>query len=366
MLPKIFGAKATGARLQRIHSSPNFKDGAFQNPEPTSFALQGASMFKVIREMLNKPKLARPPGPIAALKPDLRALTAARGAADGGATGSGTPATRGAGEQPQFVWFGHSAYLIRSAVATILVDPVFSGNAAPFKFFAKAFPGTDLYKPDDFDSIDVLLLTHDHYDHLDYKTVVALAPRVKAIVTSLGVGAHLEYWGIPSAKITELDLGASASPLEAVRLTSTPARHFSGRTFKRNQTLWASFVLQLGSHKLFLGGDSGYGAHFAEIGRTYGPFDLAILECGQYGPYWPQIHMFPEQTLQAARDLGAAVLLPVHWGKFDLSLHEWDEPIKRLTKAYSATGAPPLLVTPRIGEVFSLGGPYPTDPWWEH
>ena len=337
---RTFGTAPTGDRLARMERSPRFKDGVFQNPEPTDLRLQGASFGKVLREFLfQKPKNTVPPRPLPSLKTDLGTLNGSH-----------------------VVWFGHSSYYIRTPELTLAVDPVFSGNASPFSFFAKAFPGANDYRPADLGDLDVLVLTHDHYDHLDYKTVVALAPRVRVIVTALGVGAHLEYWGIPPEKIIELDLGESYSPRDGVRLTATPARHFSGRSFKRNRTLWMSLVLEISGKRLFLGGDSGYGAHFAGIGKAYGPFDLAFLECGQYGVHWPFIHMFPEVIPQAARELGAQAVLPVHWGKFSLSMHAWDEPIRRLVKAAESG---PVLVTPRIGEAVPLDGPFPMERWWE-
>jgi len=299
-------------------------------------------MVGMLREFLNKPKLTVPALPHPTIHTDIRSLTA--------------------GDIPQIIWFGHSSYYILSSEASILVDPVFSGNASPFSWFAKAFPGTDIYTPDDFDHIDVLVLTHDHYDHLDYTTIKALASKVGTFVTALGVGAHLEYWGISPDQIIELDLWENTTPMPGLQLTATPGRHFSGRKFRRNQTLWCSFVLQLGSHRLFLGGDSGYGGHFAEIGRRFGPFDLAFLESGQYGDHWPYIHMFPEQTVQAAHDLVARVILPVHWGKFSLALHVWNEPIKRVVKA--AAQAHQAIVTPRIGELITLADHYPNNEWW--
>jgi L-ascorbate metabolism protein UlaG (beta-lactamase superfamily) len=229
--------------------------------------------------------------------------------------------------------------------------------------------------------IDILLLTHDHYDHLDYHTILQLASKTKHICTSLGVGAHLEAWGIPVGKIIELDWwesdsfttdgrpgAGSAAGTGSVKgngftFTATPARHFSGRSFKRAGTLWSGFVLKTGGYSLFLGGDSGYGEHFKTIGDRFGPFDLAILESGQYGKNWPYIHMLPEQTVQAALDLRAAALLPVHWAKFTLALHPWNEPIRRVTVAAKEKGMP--IATPLIGQPFPLKGPYPDAHWWE-
>mgnify|MGYP002653050535 CR=1 FL=1 len=211
-------------------------------------------------------------------------------------------------------------------------------------------------------AIDLLVLTHDHYDHLDYTTIKALAPRVRRFCTALGVGAHLERWGIPAEKITEFDWWETQPVAEATTLTAVPARHFSGRSLQRGKTLWTAFVLKLHGYSLFLGGDSGYDDQFKKIGDQYGPFDLAILECGQYGRDWPNIHMFPEETAQAAQDLRAATLLPVHWGKFVLANHPWNEPIERLVKRATEQQLP--LATPRIGEPVRLGATYPQTVWW--
>jgi L-ascorbate metabolism protein UlaG (beta-lactamase superfamily) len=216
---------------------------------------------------------------------------------------------------------------------------------------------------DDFPEIDIMLLTHDHYDHLDYKTIRQFAPKTRHFYTSLGVGSHLEYWGIGADRIKELDWGESVSIGGELSLTAAPGRHFSGRTLKRNQTLWSSFVLKTDDYSLFLGGDSGYGRHFKTIGDQHGPFDLAILESGQYGKNWPYIHMFPEQTVDAATDLGAKALLPVHWCKFVLSTHAWNEPIRRLTLAAEEKGFP--LATPMIGQPVIIGAAWPRSIWWE-
>lgn len=303
--------------------------------------LAGASYWSMMREYWNKPKTTTPPGPIPSVRTDLFALS------------SGSPTV---------VWFGHSSYLLKLDGMHILVDPVFSGHASPFSWFGKAFPGTDIYGADDFPSIDIMLLTHDHYDHLDYQTIRQFAAKTRHFYVSLGVGSHLEYWGITADRITELDWGETVNT-GGLKLTATPARHFSGRTFKRNQTLWSSFVLQSKDHSLFLGGDSGYGAHFKTIGDRYGPFDIAILECGQYGKNWPYIHMFPEQVVQAAMDLGAKTLLPVHWCKFVLSIHDWNDPIRRVVRAAGEKALP--LATPMIGQPFPIGIAYPTQVWWE-
>lgn len=267
-------------------------------------------------------------------------------------------------ERPwEIVWFGHSSYLITNGATRILVDPVLSGNASPFRFFGRAFRGANEYKEHHIPKLDVLLLTHDHYDHLCMRTVRALAPRTSRIITSLGVGSHLERWGIPVSKITELDWWESATVDTTMTLTAAPARHFSGRAFKRGETLWSSFVLNLPDLRLYLGADSGYGTHFREIGERLGGFDLAILEAGQYGANWPHIHMLPEHTVQAAHDLQAAALLPVHWAKFALSYHAWNEPIQRVLRHAEITGM--RVATPMIGEPMTLRGEFPQHHWWD-
>jgi L-ascorbate metabolism protein UlaG (beta-lactamase superfamily) len=261
------------------------------------------------------------------------------------------------------VWFGHSSYLIRIDNKNILVDPVFSGNASPFSFMVKAFEGSDVYTTEDLPEIDFLILTHDHYDHLDYKTIKKLNKKIKAIYCSLGLALHLTYWGFSENIITEMDWWQTSKLTADITLTAMPARHFSGRGFKRFKTLWSSFILKTASYNLYLGGDSGYDKHFKEIGEKYGPFDIAILESGQYNTAWPLIHMMPEQTVQAALDLKAKVLLPVHWGKFSLALHPWNEPVQRVLK--EAASMDLKITTPMIGEPVILDEVYPDKNWWD-
>jgi L-ascorbate metabolism protein UlaG (beta-lactamase superfamily) len=261
------------------------------------------------------------------------------------------------------VWFGHSSYFISVSNIRLLIDPVLSGHAAPVKIFGKSFPGTNFYTADKMPYLDAVLITHDHYDHLDHETILKLKDKAGHYYTSLGVGAHLERWGIEPDKITELDWHERASLPGKLELIAAPARHFSGRSIKRNNTLWSSFILKSKEHSIYLGGDSGYDQHFEQIGKQYGPFDLAILECGQYNTMWPLIHMMPEETVQAALDLNAKVLLPVHWGKFSLALHSWKEPINRLLEA--ANNEPVIVTTPMIGEPVMLDQLVPQNRWWE-
>ncbi|MEO5681145.1 MAG: MBL fold metallo-hydrolase [Chitinophagaceae bacterium] len=342
MFQKVFGKKPTGERLQKIQQSPNYKNGAFQNTSLTPVMAEDSSFWKTLQSYLNKPRNTKPPVALPFVKTDLGKLT---------------------NDAPVIVWFGHSSYLLRINGLTILVDPVFSNHASPVSFMVKAYAGAGTYSVQDMPEIDVLIQTHDHYDHLDYVAVTALRPKVKKVLTALGAGAHFEYWGYDSRIITELDWWQTTTIAPGIQLTAAPARHFSGRGIMRGKTLWASFVLKTPAHTVYIGGDSGYDSHFKEIGRQYGPFDLAILECGQYNINWPHIHMMPEDTAQAAIDLGAKRLLPVHWAKFTLALHPWNDPIIRLVKKAAALGLP--ITTPMIGEPVIIDTSYPETHWWE-
>jgi len=338
---KIIGHNPSGEDFELIKASANYRERAFQNQSHTVMMSKEASYSKMIWLSLNKPKTVSPTFLLPSIKSDLK-----------------SPAS----EEPVITWFGHSSYLIAYLGKNILVDPVLSGNAAPVSFFAKSFPGTDIYLPEDFPEIDLMILTHDHYDHLDYKTISALAKQTKHFYVPLGVDSHLKFWGIDSKKISSLDWWQTISTVEEFLLTANPARHFTGRGFKRNQTLWASYVLQMGSYSIYIGGDSGYDVHFKQIGDRFGPFNLAILECGQYNDFWPYIHMRPEETVKAAKELGAELLLPVHWGKFALAFHDWDEPVKRVLK--EASNQKINVTTPMIGEQVFLGSVHPDKEWW--
>lgn len=338
---RVFGADPANNRLARVRQSKNYRDGSFQNLSPTNVTKKGVTATKMIRDYLNKSPINTPKSPLPSVKTDLNALP---------------------DDKPTLVWFGHSSYLIKTNGLAILMDPVFSGSASPVSFFGKSFPGTNEYSAADMPPIDLLIMSHDHYDHLDYRTITQLIPKVKKFYTALGVGAHLERWGVPSDQIVEFDWWEGGPIAPGISLTATPARHFSGRSLARGKTLWASYVLNLPGYTLFLGGDSGYDTHFRAIGDKYGPFDLAILECGQYNQDWPTIHMFPEEVVTAAQDLRAIVVLPVHWGKFALAHHAWNEPIQRLTKRAAEQHL--TVTTPKIGESVVMGSAYPRTAWW--
>ncbi|MES2330449.1 MAG: MBL fold metallo-hydrolase [Bacteroidota bacterium] len=344
MRQSSFGAMATGERMERIKRSPNYRDGSFQNQHLTPTMTEGANFYKVMKEFIfNKSPRLTPSAPIPNRKTELHSLSPGKNV---------------------LVWFGHSSYFIQIDGKKLLVDPVFSGNASPVTFTTKSYPGTDVYTSDDIPELDYLFISHDHWDHLDYPTIVALKPKVKKIITGLGTGAHFERWGFDPKIIIEKDWNETVELDKGFIVNTLPARHFSGRGFKRNQALWISFALKTPSMNLYLGGDSGYDTHFAEIGETFGPFDLAILECGQYNRNWKYIHMMPEELPQAAIDLKAKKILPVHWAKFSLGQHAWDEPIIRVTAESERRHIP--LLHPMIGEEVNLDDPGPFSRWWEN
>ncbi len=251
--------------------------------------------------------------------------------------------------EARLIWFGHSAFLLQLDGKNILIDPMFSDVPAPHpwlggKRFSKELPIAIEKLP----KIDAIIISHDHYDHLDYESIKKLKSKVEAYFVPLGVGVHLEAWDIKSSKITELDWWQETK-FKGIELACTPAQHFSGRKFNNGQsTLWASWVIKSNQTSLYFSGDSGYGSHFKQIGEKYGPFDFAMMECGQYNKMWPDIHMFPEETAQAGVDVQAKTIMPIHWGAFKLALHSWTDPIERVTN--KANEMELDLITPQIGE----------------
>ena len=340
----VFGKNPTGARLERIKHSPNYKNGQFHNLSSTPAFGENVTMGGIIYDKLFKkfPDL-KPDHPIPSIKTDLHQLDTTKN---------------------ELVWFGHSSYYLQIDGLRILVDPVFSENAAPVYHTLMAFPGSNIYTISDLPEIDYLLITHDHYDHLDRQTIQAIKGKVKQVICGLGVGSHLEYWGYDPKIIIEKDWYEHIRINENFTIFVEPARHFSGRGFVRNKTLWVSYVLQSPSLNIYLGGDSGYDSHYAEIGSKYGPFDLAVLENGQYNKAWPYIHERPEEVLKAAVDLHAKRILPVHSSKFALANHPWYEPLAKLTEL---NGSAHLnLITPKIGEVVDLDNKEQVfGRWWE-
>ena len=337
-----FGKTPSGERLERIRKSPHYRNDKFQNLNPTPDLTEGVSYYTVMKEFFfEKSKRSEPRDRLPSKKTDLLKLSP---------------------DSDVLVWFGHSSYFIQVDGKKILVDPVFSGAASPLKFTTPSYPGSDVYTTDDIPEIDYLFITHDHWDHLDYETVLKLKPKIKKVITGLGVGAHLEHWGYDKNIIQEKDWNEEVFLNDGFKVTTTSARHFSGRGLKRMQSIWMSFVLQTPTMRIFVGGDSGYDTHFADIGSSHGPFDLVLLECGQYNKNWKYIHMMPEEVIQAGLDLKTKRLMPVHWSKFTLGQHAWDEPVIRLMEANKKVNI--SLLTPLIGEEVNLKDLAPSTPWW--
>lgn len=326
-----FGALPENEHLARIQHSPHYADGMFHNLLPTEVLRDGRGFVStLVQSFFIKKERSSPDMPVPTVKTPLKSLKR---------------------DLDTVIWLGHSSFFVQLGGQRILIDPVLSDYAAPVPFGTRAFPGSSTYTPDDIPEIDLLLISHDHWDHLDHPTLMALRPKIRRIYCGLGVGAHLQRWGFSRSIIHEGDWGEQIT-LKDLTVHITSARHFSGRSLVRNKTLWVGFVLETPQRRIFYSGDSGYGPHFAELGKRFGPLDLVLLECGQYDRRWNLIHMMPEETARAADDLRARVLLPAHSGKFSIAYHAWDEPYKRITAA--SRGRAWRLVTPMIGEALAL------------
>jgi L-ascorbate metabolism protein UlaG (beta-lactamase superfamily) len=340
-----FGKSPKGERLERIKKSPNYNNGSFQNQSYTPVMAEDAKFWSIGKEMMfDRKERVTPLDSIPSQKTDLLHLDK---------------------DEDVLVWFGHSSYFIQLDGKKFLVDPVLSGHASPFSFSIKAFKGADVYKAEDIPEIDYLFISHDHWDHLDYETISKLKSRIRKVICGLGTGAHFEKWGFKKEDIIELDWYEQACLDDGFMASSVPARHFSGRTFKRNNTLWTALVLQSPTMKIFLGGDGGYDKHFAEAGKTFGEIDLAIMENGQYNKNWKYIHMLPDEQAQAFRDLNAKRLFTVHNSKFALANHAWDEPLIKAAAMSKEQNIP--LLTPMIGEkVFLKDTTQQFTEWWKN
>jgi len=334
--------KRAGLRRERTLASAQLVDGRFANPSGLGPGIQGPKL-PILGEFFFRRGRREPTGPLPV--DDPRPQWLARPA-------NGFRVT----------WLGHSTVLLELDGRRVLTDPVFGERASPV-----GFAGPRRFHPvparlDELPALDVVLLSHDHYDHLCRPTMEALARQRVPIVTALGVGEHLERFGVDPSRIIELDWGESVS-VGGVGFTATPAQHFSGRSLSdRNQTLWASWVIASARHKVFFSGDTGLTPEFETIGRRHGPFDLVMLEVGAYHPAWGTIHLGPENALSVFDMLGGGTLLPVHWGTFNLALHGWDEPAETLLRLAERRQA--RILTPRIGCAFEPAHIERPSPWW--
>ncbi|MFI8347014.1 MBL fold metallo-hydrolase [Streptomyces sp. NPDC085596] len=348
--PEAFGAEPRGERLARIHRSPHFKDGVFQNPGGTASTRPSGSALDLAKAFFDK---------------DTRPVRAPHG------TIPVHPTTVADLAKPpvsglRVTWLGHSSVLVEIDGHRVLFDPVWGERCSPFPFAGPKRLHPVPLPLAALGPVDVVVISHDHYDHLDLPTIKALAGTDTLFAVPLGVGAHLEHWGVSPDRLRELDWHESTE-VGGVTLTATPARHFCGRGLRNTQhTLWASWVVAGEQHRVYHSGDTGYFDGFKDIGAAHGPFDVTMIQIGAYSPYWPDIHMTPEEGVRAHLDLQSGtphgVLLPIHWGTFNLAMHAWAEPGEWTKDAGEAVGQ--VVASPRPGEPFEPGGRVPSDPWW--
>ncbi len=345
---KSFGESATGERLERMRASPRWRDGGFRNLHPKLPGLRDDSAARpTLKEFLIDGGRRRvPSGTLPTHDPR---------AAWSRAPASGLRAT----------WLGHSTVLIEIDGHRVLTDPVWGTRASPFRLIGpRRFQPAPL-RLRQLPEVDVVVISHDHYDHLDFPTIRALARHSRVpFVTSLGVGAHLQAWGVAAERITELDWWEThAVPHTGLTISAAPSQHFSGRGLKdRNATLWSSLVIRGDRHAVFFSGDTGLTTEYTAIRDRLGPFDLVMLEVGAFHPSWGDIHLGPKNALEAHRLLGGGPLLPVHWGTFSLAIHAWDEPAESLLALAEPTGTP--LLMPRLGQAVEPAALAPVTPWW--
>lgn len=326
-----FGNPPNGDALLRIENSENYQKDHFKNGVDTKLEMGFKLMIQTLREYMQAENTA-PESPIQV---------------------HGRPETSNHSPEGTFItWYGHSTILLEIDNKKLLIDPMLGKASAPVPFFSKRFKTEPSINLDMLPEIDAILISHDHYDHMDYSSIMALKNKVDHFYVPLGVGSHLRHWGIEPSEITELDWWEAAI-YEGIKITATPARHFSGRSTKdRNKTLWASWAIKGKEHSVFFSGDSGYSDHFGQIGKKQGPFDISMVECGQYNEKWADIHMMPEQSIQAHIDVNAKVMMPIHWGAFKLSLHTWTEPVERAFAEANRKNVP--IYIPEIGKRFQV------------
>jgi L-ascorbate metabolism protein UlaG (beta-lactamase superfamily) len=339
-VPRQMGAKATGTRAARIEASPQFSGGKFRNTVPSS-QVTVASAPRLLAAAMTDRDRRHPHQPIPLVRP----------------SDDGDP-------QGLFVtWYGHSSALIEIEGRRVLVDPVWSERCSPSRLTGPK----RLHEPPvplrELPPLDAVLISHDHYDHLDMVTIQNLVDLQAApFLVPLGVGAHLEKWGVPATRIIELDWTERAS-VAGLEFVCTPARHFSGRGFSRDETLWSSWVIAGPTRRAFYSGDTGYFPGFTAIGEEFGPFDVTLVQIGAYGQAWPDIHMVPEDGVATHVDVRGGLMVPVHWCTFNLALHDWAEPADRAWREAKARDV--TLAVPRPGERVDVDNPPAVDGWWQ-
>ncbi|MDW3652389.1 MAG: MBL fold metallo-hydrolase [Bacteroidia bacterium] len=341
-----FGGKATEEELQAYSLTGHFDEGVFLNKEEIKMEVDCHSIQKMLQEMLE-------PDPNVSPKEDIKVKKI-----------EAASIVQKPDSISRLTWFGHSTFLVEMDGKNILFDPVFGQYAAPHPLLGRKRYNSEMpISIADLPQIDAVIISHDHYDHLDYESIKELKEKTEHFFVPLGVDNHLERWGIAEDKISKMDWWQEKE-FNGLTIAFTPSRHMSGRGLTdQSATLWGSWVLQGKSSNIFFSGDGGYGKHFKEIGDKYGDFDIALMECGQYNKLWAQVHMMPEQTVQAGIDVKAKMIVPIHWGAFTLASHSWTDPIERVTKAAQEMSVE--IATPQIGEPIILGEEdIPKTNWW--
>lgn len=339
-----FGGRFSRKYKQRYKGSKHWDGKRFVNLSPTGINVNVATLPKILKQQFANRKERTPEKSIEIIPFDPLKFSAQK-------------------EKPKFIWYGHSVLLLQLEGYNFLIDPMFGRDAAPIAPFASPrFSEDSINLIDSLPKIDAVFLTHDHYDHLDYASIKKLNKSPKMYFVALGISRHLERWGIPKAQIVELDWWEETY-FKDIKIVFTPSRHFSGRgTRDKAKSLWGGYVFKTENHSIYWSGDGGYDDHFKEIGNKYGPFDWGFIECGQYNEYWHQIHMFPEESVQAAIDSATKTAIPVHWAGFSLAMHHWADPVIRFYKESEKQDLNYL--TPQLGEIVVLGETQKNTQWW--
>lgn len=341
------GGKLSQTDLERFKKSKQFNGEIFENEIYTAMDMSFTSIVSTAYQFIKGVPNSRPEQEPELIKVDSLELVKNQ-------------------FRPRLIWFGHSAFLMQLGGKNILIDPMLGKVPAPSDFLGGNRYNSDLpIEIAEMPAIDAILISHDHYDHLDYKSIVQVKDKCQHFYVPLGVGAHLKEWGVAQEKITEMDWWEEQS-LGEIKLAFTPARHFSGRGISdRNKTFWGSWVIKSDTSSVYFSGDGGYGPHFKEIAKKYGPFDFAMMECGQYNEKWHDIHMMPEETAQASLDINTKVMMPIHWGAFTLALHSWTDPVERVSKRLKELNQ--QYIIPKIGESLYLDSlPKNHSDWWKN
>lgn len=343
-----FGGLASKQQQELFSKSKHYKDGKFLNNGGVKIEMSLKDSFKAMWILFKSNSKAEPNKNIDVQKVDSISIA-------------------NYNSKTRFIWFGHSTFLLQTKGKNLLIDPMFGDVPAPNPLLGnKRFSNELPIEIEKLPSIDAVLITHDHYDHLDYESIQKLKDKVKLFFTPLGIGIHLLKWGVEKERIIELDWWQEIK-FDDLTIRCTPAQHFSGRGISdREKTLWCSWIIESDDENLFFSGDSGYASHFKEIGEQYGPFDFAFMECGQYNNLWPLVHMLPEETAQAGLDIKAKKMMPIHWGAFKLASHSWTEPVERISKKAKELNVD--LVIPKIGEIIEIGLNDSEEiyPWWRN